>query len=152
MERAERVVLCNMCMIENELTNQVVLQHRTKKDWQGWAFPGGHLESGESLQESVIREVLEETGLEISNPQLTGIKHWEKDGIHYLVFHYKAGEFQGQLRSSSEGEVRWFAKNQLAELDLAYDMLRSLEMMDNPAISELFYREKIDGDWTKEFF
>ena len=152
MARDQRAILCNMCMIEDEKTQQVVLQHRTKKHWTGWAFPGGHIEDGESFQESVVREVLEETGLTIFNPRLTGIKHWQDNGIRYLVLHYKATEFQGQLTSSDEGEVRWVAKDQLSDFDLAYDMLSSVKVMDNPAISELFYRDLPDGTWTTEFF
>ena len=42
--------------------------------WSGYAFPGGHVENGESFAESVIREIYEETGLTIQNPQLVGIK------------------------------------------------------------------------------
>ncbi|EKA00984.1 MutT/nudix family protein, partial [Streptococcus sp. GMD6S] len=41
--------------------------------WSGYAFPGGHVENGEAFAESVIREIYEETGLTIQNPQLVGI-------------------------------------------------------------------------------
>ena len=39
-----------------------------RKDWPGFTFPGGHVEDDESIVDSVIREVKEETGLNIQNP------------------------------------------------------------------------------------
>ena len=77
MSRAQRVILTNMCLIEDGKGN-VVMQVRDPKryPWSGYALPGGHIEAHEGLVESVIREVKEETGLNIKNPQLVGMKHW----------------------------------------------------------------------------
>ena len=62
---------------------------------------------GESFAESVIREIYEETGLTIQNPQLVGIKNWPLDtGRRYIVFCYKATEFTGTLLSSEEGGAK----------------------------------------------
>jgi len=114
------------------------------------AFPGGHIEEGESLVESVIREVYEETGLTIADPKLVAVKDWEPDeGGRYIVFCYKATEFTGQLRSSEEGEVSWVEKDQLEKLDLSYDMLPLLEVMEDPDLSEFYYRKRTDDDWEK---
>ena len=48
-----------------------------------------------------------------------------------ILFCYKATEFTGQLRSSEEGEVSWVAMDQLEKLDLSYDMLPLLEVMED---------------------
>ena len=107
MSRTTPTILCNLCMVEDLENGKVVLQYRSpeKTHWAGYAFPGGHIEEGESLVESVIREVYEETGLTITNPKLVAVKDWEPDeGGRYIVFCYKATEFTGQLRSSEEGE------------------------------------------------
>ena len=109
------------------------MQYRAPENnrWSGYAFPGGHVENGESFAESVIREIYEETGLTIQNPQLVGIKNWPLDtGGRYIVICYKATEFSGTLRSSEEGEVSWVQKDQIPNLDLAYDMLPLMEMME----------------------
>ena len=153
MSRATSTILTNLCLIEDTLTNKVVLQYRSPeryKKWSGYAFPGGHIEEGESLVESVIREVYEETGLTIADPKLVAVKDWEPDeGGRYIVFCYKATEFTGQLRSSDEGEVSWVEKDQLEKLDLSYDMLPLLEVMEDPDLSEFFYRKRTDDDWEK---
>lgn len=153
MSRTTPTILCNLCMVEDLKNGKVVLQYRSPeryKKWSGYAFPGGHIEEGESLAESVIREVYEETGLTIAAPKLVAVKDWEPDeGGRYIVFCYKATEFTGQLRSSEEGEVSWVEKDQLEKLDLSYDMLPLLEVMEDPDLSEYFYRKRTDDGWEK---
>ena len=144
MSRATSTVLTNLCLVEDPTNGKVVLLR------YGHAFPGGHIEEGESLVESVIREVYEETGLTIADPKLVAVKDWEPDeGGRYIVFCYKATEFTGQLRSSEEGEVSWVEKDQLEKLDLSYDMLPLLEVMEDPDLSEFYYRKRTDDDWEK---
>lgn len=153
MSRATSTILTNLCLIEDTLTNKVVLQYRSPeryKKWSGYAFPGGHIEEGESIAESVIREVYEETGLTIAAPKLVAVKDWEPDeGGRYIVFCYKATRFSGQLTSSEEGEVSWVEKDQLEKLDLSYDMLPLLEVMEDPDLSEFYYRKRTGDDWEK---
>ena len=153
MSRTTPTILTNLCMVEDLENGKVVLQYRSPeryKKWSGYAFPGGHIEEGESLAESVIREVYEETGLTIADPKLVAVKDWEpEEGGRYIVFCYKATEFTGQLRSSEEGEVSWVKKDQLEKLDLSYDMLPLLEVMEDPDLSEYYYRKRTDDDWGK---
>lgn len=153
MSRATSTVLTNLCLVEDPTNGKVVLQYRSPeryKKWSGYAFPGGHIEEGESLVESVIREIYEETGLTITNPKLVAVKDWPQDeGGRYIVFCYKATEFTGQLRSSEEGEVSWVEKDQLENLDLSYDMLHLLEVMEDPDLSEYYYRKRTDDGWEK---
>ena len=152
MSRTTPTILTNLCMVEDLENGKVVLQYRSpeKNHWSGYAFPGGHIEEGESLAESIIREVYEETGLTITAPKLVAVKDWEPDdGTRYIVFCYKATEFTGQLRSSDEGEVSWVEKDQLEKLDLSYDMLPLLEVMEDPDLSEYYYRKRTDDGWEK---
>ncbi|MDE6679437.1 MAG: NUDIX domain-containing protein, partial [Ruminococcus sp.] len=58
-----------LCMVEDENKN-VLVQKRIGSNWTGIAFPGGYVETGKSFVSSVIREVFEETGYIIENPQL----------------------------------------------------------------------------------
>ena len=70
--------LCNMCMITDP-GGRVWVQERLPKPsnpWSGLTFPGGHVEPGETVVASVIREVQEETGLTVSNLQNCGYIQW----------------------------------------------------------------------------
>ena len=153
MSRETSTILTNLCLIEDCSTNKVVPPipvTRALQEMVWLCLPGGHIEEGESLAESVIREIYEETSLTIANPKLVAVKDWEPDeGGRYIVFCYKATEFTGQLRSSEEGEVSWVAMDQLEKLDLSHDMLPLLEVMEDPDLSEYYYRKRTDDGWEK---
>ena len=138
MGRSEQVTITNMCMIYNN--GKVLVQDRIDPNWKGITFPGGHVEKGESFTDAVIREVFEETGLTISEPQLCGIKDWpEEDGSRYMVLFYKTDKFTGELKSSSEGEVFWTELNNLSNLMLAKDMDDMLKVFLDDTLSEFYY-------------
>lgn len=145
MSRTETVILTNMCMIYRG--SQVLVQDRIDGDWSGIAFPGGHVEKGESLTDAVIREVWEETGLTIRSPQLCGVKDWiNGDGTRYIVLLYKTDRFEGTLRSSDEGEVYWIEKEALFSANLAKSMDKTLKVLLDDRLSELFFDR--ENAWT----
>lgn len=128
-----------MCMIYDG--DRILVQDRINPDWPGITFPGGHVEPGESFVDSVIREVKEETGLDISNVRLCGMKQWtQRDGEYrYIVFFYKTNEFFGELKSSDEGRVFWIKKSELMSYPLANDFEQMFEVFDNDYLSENYY-------------
>ncbi len=132
----EQVIFTNMCMVYDQEGN-VLVQDRVDPDWGGLTFPGGHVESGESFSDSVIREIYEETGLHIQHPQLCGVKWWPiEDGARYVVLCYKTDQFSGKLVSSSEGKMQWLPLNELQQMKMASGMEFMLQLFLNPKISE----------------
>lgn len=137
-----------MCMIMDG--TKVLVQDRSASDWHGIAFPGGHVEPGESITASVIREIKEETGLTIGNPKLCGLKDWMKDdGSRYIIFYYKADKFYGELKPSEEGEVFWAELSDLPGMNLAVDMELSLRVFMEDGLSEFYYK-KVDGSGERQ--
>lgn len=130
----------NMCMVIDNNGN-VLVEEKVGIDFHGFIFPGGHVEYGESVTNSVIREIKEETGLTLTKPKLCGIKTWENpDGAKGLVYLYIADNFSGEIKSSIEGEIRWIPLNKFKEIletnNLWY-MKETLNIFLDDNISEL---------------
>lgn len=142
MAEAERAIFTNMCMIYDGDGN-VLVQERVGTGWDGIAFPGGHVEEGESFTESVIREVYEETGLTIKNPILCGVKHWAaKNNARYIVFLYRCGEYSGTVRSSDEGEVFWIKRSELDSYKLPPSFREMADIMESDVPREMYWSEE----------
>ena len=137
MAHTENVELTTLCLVRSG--DNYLLQNRLKKDWPGFSLPGGHVEKDESIVSSVIREVKEETGLSIFNPKLCGIKQFPIENGRYLVFLFIADEFEGEVVSSSEGEMHWVNKNNLDNYNLVPDFHDLLKVMLNDNMNEFQY-------------
>ncbi|MEY8573566.1 8-oxo-dGTP diphosphatase [Oscillospiraceae bacterium 21-37] len=138
MSREVAVELTNMCVVCDG--TRVLVQDRVGRAWSGITFPGGHVEPGESITASVIREVKEETGLTIERPKLCGIKDWmREDGSRYMVLLFKAEKFSGSLAPSREGNVFWAERSQLPGMNLARSMRETIEVLLDDTLSELYY-------------
>jgi 8-oxo-dGTP diphosphatase len=99
-----------------------------RADNRNWEPPGGVLELDESIEEGLIREVAEETGLAIEPVALTGVYKNMRRGIVALVF--RCTIIGDTVRPSDEvEEVRWLTPHELACLSEAY-RVRLLDAAD----------------------
>ena len=142
MREKEKVTFTNMCLIYHD--DMILVQERTKKDWPGLTFPGGHVEKGENFINSIIREVKEETGLTITNPILCGMEEYkvEADEDRYVMLFYKTNKYEGELISSYEGKVFWINKDDFDKYELSLDLDRIYKIMTSDNLSELIYEYK----------
>ena len=139
MERITPVELTNMCMVYDGQGN-VLVEEKILKDRKGLIFPGGHVESNESVVDSVIREIKEETGLAITDVEFCGIKDWiELDGSRYMVFLYKTAAYSGNIQSSSEGKVFWMSLEELRKKEALWHLDMMLEIFCGNGASELYF-------------
>ncbi len=140
----ENVKLMNMCKIIDVSTNKVLVQERVKS-WKGIAFPGGKINNGESIAKSTIREVKEETGLDITNLELCGIKNWynEEKNERSIVFLYKVTSFSGNLiLETDEGKNYWISEEELSQKELANNFDIMLKVFEKNDYSEMIYSEE----------
>lgn len=142
----EKIILTNMCLIENKETNEVVIIHRIK-DWCGIAFPGGHVEEGEPIVPSVIREIKEETNLDIYHLEFCGIRDWYDPILkeRNIVFMFKTSDYEGTLLEQNiEGKLEWRRLEDIKKEEYASGLDRELGIFFEKSICEYYskYDEK----------
>lgn len=142
VQRKTEIELTNMCLIYDD--NRILVQEKKGTGLEGGLlFPGGHVEKGESLLQSVIREMKEETGLDISEPKPCGFKDWIlDDGTRYIVLLYKTNKYSGELKSSEEGRVFWLNREDIPQANLIWNMRELLEIFEGDDYSEFFFEYK----------
>ncbi|SHJ61504.1 NUDIX hydrolase [Tepidibacter formicigenes] len=111
-----------ICYIEKD--GKTLMLHRNKKQndiHEGkWVGLGGKMEQGETPEECIIREVKEESGLNIKSPKLKGILTFPKfkDNEDWYVFVFTASEFTGNIIDCDEGELKWIDNDEILNLNL----------------------------------
>ena len=144
MGKTENCELTMLCLIRKG--DQILLQNRIKKDWAGYTLPGGLVEPGESFVDACIREMKEETGLDVSDIRLCGLKQFPNGESRYIVFLFTAGSFSGELRSSEEGKMEWVDIRKLEDYNTVSDLRELLDVMLKPELNEFQYIVR-DDQW-----
>ena len=109
--------------------------HRIKKEndenRDKWIGVGGKFEEGESPEDCVMREALEETGLTLIDPKYRGIVTFVSDewGTEYMHL-FTADRFSGELKECDEGVPEWVDKNELLSLPMWEGDLIFLRLID----------------------
>lgn len=151
-------VLQNMCMIYDRENDKILVLDKVKKHgWEGLTFVGGHVEDGEVLYDSCVREVFEETGLTVKNLKLKGTVSWidEIKDKRELGFLYYTEDFSGELiENNVEGTLSWFGVDEFRNANgKSYSIDKILDLFLNDDYSELIVKwNKNDEVETEEFF
>jgi 8-oxo-dGTP diphosphatase len=102
-----------------------------------WHLPGGRLEPGELLAEAAVREVQEESGIEVRLDGLLCIDQLKADGggtPNRLRFLFKAEAIGGALKTAADEhslQARWFERGQIDALDLRGPLVqRAVALVD----------------------
>lgn len=122
-------VYTNMTMVYDG--DRILVMNRVKKDWPGLTFPGGHVEENELFTESAIREMKEETGLEVKNLEYMGQIVWPMPakGINDVALLYRTNEYSGDVLASREGEVFFIKKSEISNFTFSLDFDKVLALM-----------------------
>ena len=107
------------------IDGRVVLIRRGKEPLRGrWVIPGGTVELGETLQEAVVREMQEETGLLVAPREVVLVfDRIQREGpsaeYHYVIIDYACEYVSGELKAGSDAdEVALVAPEELDRYDL----------------------------------
>ncbi len=114
--------LATLCYIRE--SDKTLMLHRIKKEndihKDKWNGLGGKLEQGESPEECLIREVKEESGLDVIDYRLAGFLTFPLfDGKHdWYVYLYEVNKVTGTIIDSPEGKLEWINNEDLFDLPL----------------------------------
>lgn len=133
--------------------NQVLFLVRKKKNdtthKQGMYLSiGGKIEPGESILESAIREIREESTIEVSNLELRGVLHfvnWGADRHDWVDFVFVGSDFKGDPQNGNEGSFEWVNQDSLENIPLYESNKQFLPeiLKSNFVVMEYIY----DGDF-----
>ena len=132
--------LTNMVRISDPSSGKSVFIRR-RLSWTGLSFPGGHVEKGESIYDSAMREAKEETGLTLRSLEPCGVVDWchKETGRRYLVFLFESDDFTGTLKpSTEEGDVFWAAVDEIKNERFSPHFDEYLKIFFDEKIAECF--------------
>jgi 8-oxo-dGTP diphosphatase len=100
--------------------------------------PGGGVKNGESVDETALRELYEETGVKVSNLKRVFFDddvtdNWQGIKKHYIMLMYTADYISGNLRPT-EGDddnlevIKWFSKEELQSVALSPPLVKLLKV------------------------
>ena len=112
---------------------EILLERRSDNGF--WGLPGGGVDIGESIEQAVVREVLEETGLRVSVARLVGIysdprrysimSYPSGQIVHYVAVAFECQRQSGELRVSEEStDIGYFPVNAMPENVMVSHRLR----------------------------
>ena len=110
-----------LCYIEKD--EKYLMLHRTKKEndinKDKWIGVGGHAEGNESPEECLLREVKEETGLELLSYKFRGVITFVSDDCEpEMMCLFTSDDFRGEIITCDEGELEWVDKEKIMDLNL----------------------------------
>lgn len=93
-----------------------------------WTLPGGRVEAGEAVADAVVREVAEETGLQVAPGDLVGFSEVRGPDHHYVILDLRADVVGGALRAGDDADqVAWLTRRELAAVQTTDGLLEFLD-------------------------
>ena len=113
--------MTTLCYPERD--GKYLMLHRTKKEndenHDKWIGVGGKFENGESPEDCMMREVLEETGLTVTAFRYRGIVTFVSDLYPCEYMHlFTCTDWEGELKECDEGDLAWIDQQELRRLTL----------------------------------
>lgn len=152
------MILATLCYLTKDQKTLMIYRNKKENDYHEGKYNGlgGKFEQGESPEDCAIREIKEESGLDVEHLTLKGTITFPLfDGKDdWYVFMFTVDQFRGKLIDSPEGRLEWIDNDKLLELPLwEGDKIFLPWLKKNKFFSAKFnYHNGILKDWTVNFY
>ena len=141
---------CTLCYIEND-KNEYLMLHRVKKkndiNQDKWIGVGGKFEDKESPDECLKREVLEETGLTLTDYRYRAVVTFVSDTYDTEYMHlFTATGYTGELKECDEGNLEWVPKSKVQDLPIWEGDKLFFRLIDDPDSPFFSLKLSYEGD------
>nr|WP_091188544.1 8-oxo-dGTP diphosphatase MutT [Paenibacillus catalpae] len=114
------MIVVGAAIIENEHGQILIARRRKGKSQAGmWEFPGGKIEVGETAEDCLKRELLEEMNIEITPYAYFGVNDHHYGSTHIRLIAYQAAFVSGEITLVDHDEYRWISSDELKEFTFA---------------------------------
>jgi len=140
-----RIIVTGGAIIRDQ-HNRILLQRRS--DYGNWGLPGGGMEAGESIEQTMIREVLEETGLHVMQHELYSIYSGERmqyrypDGneVVFVMFIFNAQvSLEGKI--ANDGSSLIYSDSNRESLELRFMSLDEIDISNISSVQQPVFED-----------
>ena len=121
-------------MKRTDYCDKILLIKKARGPYTGlYDLPGGSQEKNETFEETLIREIKEETGLTLKSIEFVSYFEWNvpTESTRHLVLLFRSKDFEGEIISSKEGEVFFMREDELEKYPLSTDFDKLLGILKN---------------------
>ena len=117
---SNKVVPTVQIYLEKDGKYLMLYRNKKKNDMNEgkWLGVGGHVELGETPFQAVVREVKEETGLDLKSAEYRCVINFFNDDYDEIIYQYTSSDFSGEVIECNEGELKWIPKEEILSLPM----------------------------------
>ncbi len=126
---------CVACYCIHDGKFLILRRHKDKEEGEKYGLPAGKVHEGESLKQAVVREVKEETSIDIHDPKFfksVYVRYPGYDFMFHMFYIYLDENYDVKVKSDEHHDFRWVTYEEIQKLDnLMLGFKEVLEMFNN---------------------
>lgn len=155
IEKNLKIVETVLCYLEKDDSYLMLYRNKRENDMNHgyWLGIGGHIEDKEAIDDALVREVYEETGLTLHSFKRRGIVYFINNDYKEKMYLYTSLDFSGTLIECNEGELKYIKKDKIYDLPMyegdKYFLDRLLNNDNDFFEMALYYKDNKFEGWKE---